>query len=115
MRALAAFLPHQQALLDRRNMGLGTGSGAIATTCAVPLCAGTPVRLNAERDLTAPITAAEAAIQTVLLYRELVSSSWTTTFRTDLNRAQVRGNRVTNASGIRSRTVLVMTVAIDFE
>jgi hypothetical protein len=33
-------------------------------------------------------TAVEVAIQTVLLYRELVSSSWTTTFRTVLNRAR---------------------------
>jgi hypothetical protein len=56
------FLVHEQALLDERNMGLGTGSGAIAATCGLPLCAGTPVRLNAGRDLTAPITAAEVAI-----------------------------------------------------
>jgi hypothetical protein len=51
----------------------------------------------------------------VLLYKEPNSSSWTTTFKTVLNRAQARSNRVTNASGIRSRMVLVMAVAIDFE
>jgi hypothetical protein len=40
---------------------------------------------------------APVAIQTVLLYREPNSSSWTTTFKEALNRAHAGTNRVTNA------------------
>jgi hypothetical protein len=49
----------------------------------------------------------------VLLYREPNSSSWTTTFRTVLNRAQARGNRVTNARIGKSESGQTFLVAMD--